>query len=221
MGHGSIAIPRRYLIAALLTLVLLSGAALLAAKPVGAQTEAKQNPSADVQFSQQLDELKKSFGEVGRQIDESAKSIDTIKSPEQGRKSIEELRGQVAKLLDAVADNGEISRLGAKALALAEEKLKSLDRETRFKPEEKQYLVNRWRELRAATETAIRDLDGARKDFADLLRSLQTSEDYIDELLQIREHEKALQVIHQLSDGIRDASVKLKKLLGSIKPPGV
>ena len=221
MGHGSTTIPRRYLVAALLTLVLLSGAALLAAKPAGAQTDLKQNPSADVQFSQQLDELKKSFGEVGRQIDESAKSIDTIKSPEQGRKSIEELRGQVAKLLDAVADNGEISRLGVKALALAEEKLKSLDRETRFKPEEKQYLVNRWRELRAATETAIRDLDGARKDFADLLRSLQTSEDYIDELLQIREHEKALQVIHQLSDGIRDASVKLKKLLGSIKPPGV
>ncbi len=124
MGHGSTTVPRRYLVAALLTLMLLSGAALLAAKPAGAQTDLKQNPSADVQFSQQLDELKKSFGEVGRQIDESAKSIDTIKSPEQGRKSIEELRGQVAKLLDAVADNGEISRLGAKALALAEEKLK-------------------------------------------------------------------------------------------------
>jgi len=221
MGHGSIAIPRRYLIAALLTLVLLSAAALLAAQPSAAQADPKQGASPDVQFSQQLDELKKSFSDVGRQIDESAKSIDTIKSPEEGRKSIEELRGQVAKLLDAVADNGEISRLGGKALALAEEKLKSLDRETRFKPEEKQYLLNRWRELRAATETAIRDLDGARKDFADLLRSLQTSEDYIDELLQIREHEKALQVIHQLSDGIRDASVKLKKLLGSIKPPGV
>src|SRR5215217_5908320 len=80
---------------------------------------------------------------------------------------------------------------------------------------------SRWRALRAATEAAIRDLDGARKDFAELLRSLQTSEDYIDELLQIREHEKALQVIHQLSDGIRDASDKLRKLLGTIKPPGV
>ena len=195
--------------------MLLSVAALLAAKPGRSADRTQSRTRApDAQFSQQLDELKKSFGEVGRQIDESAKSIDTIKSPEQGRKSIEELRGQVAKLLDAVADNGEISALGAKALALAEEKLKSLDRETRFKPEEKQYLVNRWRELRAATEAAIRDLDGARKDFAELLRSLQTSEDYIDELLQIREHEKALQVIHQLSDGIRDASVKLKKLLG-------
>jgi phage shock protein A len=206
-------------IAAVLTFAVLAGAALLAPASVRAQSDPKQSP--DVQFSQQLDELKKSFADVGRQIDESAKSIDTIKSPEEGRKSIEELRGQVAKLLDAVADNGEISRLGVKALALAEEKLKSLDRETRFKPEEKQYLLNRWRELRTATETAIKDLDGARKDFAELLRSLQTSEDYIDELMQIREHEKALQVIHQLSEGIREASVKLKKLLGSIKPPGV
>jgi DNA repair exonuclease SbcCD ATPase subunit len=217
--RGVAAVPRIHLVAALISLALLAIAALLTAAPARAQTEAK--PGADAQFSQQLDELKKSFTDVGRQIDESAKSIDTIKSPEEGRKSIEELRAQVSKLLSAVADNGEISALGTKALSLAEDKLKGLERETRFKPEEKQYLVNRWRELRAATEAAIRDLDGARKDFAELLRSLQTSEDYIDELMQIREHEKALQVIHQLSDGIRDASTRLKKLLGSIKPPGV
>ena len=189
--------------------------------PAVLQAQTGQTATPDVEFSQQLESLKKSFGEVGRYIDESAKSIDAIKSPEQGRKNIEELREQVGRLLNAVADNGDISKLGAKALGQAEEKLKSLDRETRFKPEEKQYLVNRWRELRAATEAAIKDLDGARKDFAELLRSLQTSEDYIDELMQIREHEKALQVIHQLSDGIRDASVKLKKLLTTIKPPGV
>ena len=200
---------------ALFAAVMLIGAPLSRAV---AQTEAK--PSADIEFSKQLDELKKSFSDVGKKIDESAKSIDTIASPEQGRKSIEDLRNQVSTLLDAVADNGNISKLGVKALALAEDKLRTLERETRFKPEEKQYLVNRWRELRTATEAAIKDLDVARKDFADLLRSLQTSEDYIDELMQIREHEKALQVIHQLSDGIREASVKLKKLLGSIKAPG-
>src|ERR1700712_19440 len=131
----------------------------LALSAASARAEGEKPPaSADAQFSRQLDELKKSFGEVGRQIDESAKSIDTIKSPEEGRKSIEELRGQVAKLLDAVADNGEISTLGAKALTLADEKLKSLERETRFKPEERQYLVNRWRELKTATEAAIKDL---------------------------------------------------------------
>src|SRR3954447_1367201 len=205
-------------------LILPALLALLLAMPLAparAQTDQKPGGGADAEFARQLDELKKSFSEVGRNIDESAKSIDTIKSPEQGRKSIEDLREQVGRLLNAVADNGEISKLGAKALSLSEEKLRSLERETRFKPEEKQYLVNRWRELRTATEAAIKDLDGARKDFADLLRSLQTSEDYIDELMQIREHEKALQVIHQLSDGIRDASTKLKKLLSTIQPPGV
>jgi DNA repair exonuclease SbcCD ATPase subunit len=203
-----------------LRLIAVLALALIAA-PLSGLAQSDGKPSADMEFSQQLDALKKSFGEVGRHIDESAKSIDAIKSPEQGRKNIEELREHVGRLLNAVADNGEISRLGAKALSQAEEKLRTLDREARFKPEEKQYLVNRWRELRAATEAAIKDLDGARKDFAELLRSLQTSEDYIDELMQIREHEKALQVIHQLSDGIRDASLKLKKLLSTIKPPGV
>ncbi len=193
----------------------------LSQTPASAQADGKVAATADSEFSRQLGELKKSFADVSRTIDESAKSIDTVQNPEQGRKSIEELRDQVSTLLNAVADNGEISVLGAKALSVADEKLKSLDRETRFKPDEKQYLVNRWRELRTATAAAIKDLDSARKDFSELLRSLQTSEDYINELMQIREHEKALQVIHQLSDGIRDASVKLKKLLGTIQPPGV
>jgi len=203
---------------ALLLLFALSG-------PLHAQSQppVPGNPdvvTADDEFSKQLRDLKKSFADVGKQIDDSTKAIDRIKNPEEGRKSIEELREHVGKLLGAVADNGDVSRLGALALSRADEKLKSLQQDTRFKPDEKQFLIDKWRELRGSTETAIRDLDGARKDFAELLRTLQTNEDYIDELMQIREHEKALQVIHQLSDGIRDASVKLQKLLGGIKPPG-
>ena len=44
--------------------------------------------------------------------------------------------------------------------------------------------------------------------------------DFIDELLQIQEHQRAIEVIHGLTDGIRDASDKLKKLLTAIKTPG-
>ena len=110
--------------------------------------------------------------------------------------------------------------LGVKALSRAEDKLKSLEQETRYKPEDRQFLIERWRELKAATESAIRELESARKDFAELLRKLQTSEDFIDELLQIREQARALEVIHGLTDGIRDASDKLKKLLGTVKTPG-
>jgi chromosome segregation ATPase len=196
---------------------------VMSAAPAPAQTQSAGKPgvaTADDEFSRQLSELKKSFADIGKRIEDGAQSIERMKTPEEGRKSIEELREHVGKLLGAVADNGEVSKLGALALSRADDKLKSLIAETRFKADEKQFLVDKWKELRASTESAIKELDGARKDFSELLRTLQTNEDYIDELMQIREHEKALQVIHQLTDGIRDASVKLRKLLGAIQPPG-
>jgi DNA repair exonuclease SbcCD ATPase subunit len=215
------------LVAALLLLVLAG-----AARPVLAQSGSGAAPknstssatsdsaTADDEFSRQLSELKKTFADLSKKFEDSAKNIDRLNNAEAARKEIEELRDQVGQLLGAVADNGAVWTLGAKALTRADEKLKSLERETRYKPEDKQFLIERWRELRTATESAIGELEGARKDFADLLRKLQTSEDFIDELLQIREHQRALDVIHQLTDGIRDASDKLKKLLGTIKTPG-
>jgi DNA repair exonuclease SbcCD ATPase subunit len=204
------------LVAALLAI------ALTAPLPALAQTErnAADVTTADDEFSRQLAELKKTFADLSRKFEDSAQNIDRLKSADAARKEIEELREHVGKLLGAVADNGTVWGLGAKALSRADEKLKSLDRETRYKPDDRQFLIDRWRELKAATESAIRELESARKDFAELLRRLQTSEDFIDELLQIREHQRALEVIHKLSEGIRDASDKLKKLLGTVKTPG-
>jgi DNA repair exonuclease SbcCD ATPase subunit len=210
----------RRLVAVLLASLLAVSTFVLLPRTLLAQTETADMATADDEFSRQLRDLKKSFGEVARQIEDGAQIIDRTQDPEQGRKSIQELRNHVGRLLGAVADNGEVSKLGAKALSRADEKLRTLEQETRFKPDEKQFLIDKWRELRASTEAANRELDRARRDFAELLRTLQTNEDYIDELLQIREHEKALVVIHQLTDGIRDASTKLQKLLGAIKPPG-
>jgi DNA repair exonuclease SbcCD ATPase subunit len=207
------------LLRAALVLLAISAAPL----PALAEPERATPPdvaTADDEFSKQLNELKKTFADLSKKFEDSAKSIDRLNSAEDARKEIEELRDHVSKLLGAVADNGTVASLGVKALARAEEKLKSLEQETRYKQEDKQFLIERWRELKAATESAIRELESARKDFAELLRKLQTSEDFIDELLQIREHQRALDVIHQLTDGIRDASDKLKKLLGTIKTPG-
>ena len=211
-------IHRAWFAAALLALV-----AAAAPGALFAQAEPKAAPelrTADDEFSRQLNELKQTFSDLSKKFQDSAQSIDRLESAEAARKEIEELRGHVGRLLGAVADNGTVWSLGVKALSRAEEKLKSLEQETRYKPEDKAFLIERWRELKVATESAIRELEGARRDFADLLRKLQTSEDFIDELLQIREHQRALEVIHGLTDGIRDASDKLKKLLGTIKTPG-
>jgi DNA repair exonuclease SbcCD ATPase subunit len=177
--------------------------------------------TADDEFSRQLSELKRTFADLSKKFEDSAQTIEHLNNADNARKEIEELRDHVGKLLAAVADNGAVWSLGTKALRRADEKLKSLEQESRYKQEDKQFLIDRWRELRAATEGAIKELEGARREFAELLRKLQTNEDFIDELLQIREHQRALDVIHTLTDGIRDASEKLKNLLGAIKTPGV
>jgi DNA repair exonuclease SbcCD ATPase subunit len=217
----SIACTARANVLLALALFFLAATVPSAALAQTGRDAAAEARTADDEFSRQLAELKKTFAELSKKFEDSAQTIDRLKSAADARREIEELRDHVGKLLGAVADNGTVWGLGAKALSRAEEKLKSLERETRFKQEDKQFLIERWRELRTATEVAIRELESARKDFAELLRKLQTSEDFIDELLQIREHQRALEVIHQLSEGIRDASEKLKKLLGTIKTPGV
>ena len=165
-------------------LLLLMGAAIPAevlAQPASTAPEAR---TADDEFSRQLGELKGTFADLSKKFDESAQSIDRLSTAEGARKEIEDLRENVSKLLGAVADNGAVWSLGIKALTRAEEKLKSLEQETRYKAEDKQFLIERWRELRSATEGAIKELEGARKEFAELLRKLQTNENFIDELMQ-------------------------------------
>src|SRR5258706_8334874 len=92
------------------------------------------------EFSQQIDQLKQTFTALGKKIDDSAKAMDGLTDIATARKEIEELRNAVSTLLGAVADNGELAKIGAKALDLSREKLKAFERDTRFKPEERQFL---------------------------------------------------------------------------------
>jgi chromosome segregation ATPase len=139
---------------------------------------------------------------------------------EKARAEIDKLRETVSALLGAVSDNGPVSQLGAKALNHVHDKLKALAQETRFKQEERQFLIDQWRRLQDQTESATKELDDARAQFAGLLQTLQQNEDFIGELIEIRQAEKALEVIRSLTRDIRDASNQLNKLIGGIKPPG-
>lgn len=173
------------------------------------------------EFSQQVEALKKNFSDVGKKIEESANVIDGVTDVEKARKEIESLRAIVGGLLGAVSDNGMVSQLGDKALSHSRQKLKSLKEDTRFTSEERKFLTGEWQKLIDETERATDELGKARKEFSGLLRVLQTREDFIDELLQIRRAGEAINVIRRLTKEIRDASDQLKKLIGAIKPPGV
>jgi hypothetical protein len=95
-----------------------------------------------------------------------------------------------------------------------------LELDTRFKPEEKAFLIEQWKRLRDETERATQELGSARARFADLLRTRQANVDFIDELVQIRQAQKVIEVIHQLTRDVRGASDQLQRLIGAIKPPG-
>jgi chromosome segregation ATPase len=179
-------------------------------------------PASPVEeFSKQLEDFQKGVPDLNKAIQDSASAIDSATDIDKARAAIDQLRDQVSTLLAAVSDNGPVSQLGSKALAHIRNKLKTLAQEQRFKPEERQFLIAQWQRLQAETEDAAKELGDARAQFAALLQVLQSNEDFIDELVEIRQAEKAVEVIRNLTKNIRDASAQLNKLIGSIKPPGV
>src|SRR4051794_36843722 len=105
---------------------------LLLLGPSIAQTNSTTDAIAPVEeFSRQLGELKKTFTELGKKIDDSAKAVDGLNDVEKARKEIEELRSAVGALLGTVVDNGELARLGNAALNRSQEKLRALEQESR------------------------------------------------------------------------------------------
>ena len=204
----------------LLAAVIVAAAVLLAGSFARAEEAAGSAGSPVEEFSKQLEDFQKSVPDLNKSIQDSSGSIDAATDVAKARDEIDKLREEVSTLLGAVSDNGPVSQLGAKALDHIHAKLKALSQEQRFKPEERQFLIDQWRRLETQTESATKELDDARAQFAGLLQVLQQNEDFIGELLEIRQAEKALEVIRQLTHEIRDASTQLNKLIGGIKPPG-
>jgi hypothetical protein len=207
----------RFAIGALFAVALALSASSARAEDAG---NANGPISPVEEFSQQLEAFQRSVPDLNKSIQDSASTIDSVTDAEKARAEIDKLRATVSGLLGAVSDNGPVSQLGVKALDHVRAKLKALAQETRYKPEERLFLIDQWRRLEVETGNANKELDDARVQFVALLQTLQQNEDFISELLEIRQAEKALEVIRHLTRDIRDASTQLNKLIGGIKPPG-
>jgi DNA repair exonuclease SbcCD ATPase subunit len=170
-------------------------------------------------FSRQLDELKKTFTDLNQRIEQSTKLIDGETDPNAARKEIADLRALVSSLLGAVADNGAVAQLGAKALEHARAKQKALAADTRYTPEQRAFLLGQWEKLARDTEAATKELDDARGRFAQELRMLQTNDDYVGELMELRQGQEALRVVRDLAKQIHDASDLLNNFINTVTPP--
>src|SRR5262249_55781325 len=126
---------------AVLLLLLL----IVPAQPALAQAVYAIDAVAPVEeFSRQLDELKKTFIELNKRIEASATAMNGATNPDASRREIAELRAIVSSLLGAVADNGEVAQLGAKALAHARAKQKTLAEDTRYTADQRAFLLREW-----------------------------------------------------------------------------
>lgn len=196
-------------------IALVLGFGVLAAGPARAQDAL--NPAEE--FSSKLEQLKKTFTDLNKRISERAKAIDQQTGAIAARKEIEELRAIVGTLLGTVADNGEVARLGQRALGHAREKLRSLKSDSRFSRDQREFLVQEWERLAHETERATEELEAARTRFATMLRTLQTSDDYVGELLEIRQGDQALKIVRQLAKEIHEATDLLNNFINTIAPP--
>ncbi len=79
--------------------------------------------------------------------------------------------------------------------------------------------MREWDKLARETEAATGELDAARGRFAKLLRALQTNDDYVGELMEIRQGTEALRVIRDLAKEIHAASDMLNNFINAIAPP--
>ncbi len=216
-----IVLNRRSAVIAALVLVLWGSIAR--AEDLGFSSAAwTRDPGSPVEeFSQQLEDFQKAVPGLNKSIQDSVGTIDNATDVDKARAEIDGLRATISTLLNAISDNGPVSQLGVKALDHIHNKLQELSQNKRFKPQERQFLIDRWRQIQDQTERATKELDDARAQFAGLLQTLQENEDFVGELLEVRQAQKALDAIRSLTRDVRDVSTQLNRLIGGIKAPGV
>ncbi len=92
-------------------------------------------------------------------------------------------------------------------------------KETRFDDKERKALEQRWERITADTEKAVTDLTTAGREFAQLLRVIQTRGDYAKEILEAENAEAMVKVIQNLANDIRNGSEALKAFIRTLTPP--
>ncbi|MDR3494638.1 MAG: hypothetical protein P4L82_08545 [Ancalomicrobiaceae bacterium] len=175
------------------------------------------NPVDD--FNRAVVEAKKSLGDLSAKIEESSKQIEGLTSTEAARAQVAELQSLIADALGQVADNGKVMTLGQKVVDFARSKEAMFDRDTKFTPDERQYLLKEWRRIETEAKRATDDLGNARSEFTELLRQVQARSDYIEELQALNNAQQMLDVIKKLAGEVRAASGSMKSLIQSVTAP--
>ncbi|MGY3346659.1 MULTISPECIES: hypothetical protein [unclassified Bradyrhizobium] len=70
-------------------------------------------------FRSQLGDVRKSLEGVNARIEEKAKTIKSLSKPAAAKQQVKEFQALISQPLGLVPDNGQIAKLGARALGYA------------------------------------------------------------------------------------------------------
>ncbi|MBC9878339.1 hypothetical protein G8O24_13405 [Bradyrhizobium sp. INPA01-394B] len=192
----------------------------MAAEGTPAASASASAPSTPLNdFRNQLGDVRKSLEGVNARIEEKARTIESLSKPDAAKQQVEELQALISQTLSLVADNGEIARLGARALEYARSKQEQMRNDTKFTPAERSALQKRWDQNVAEMVKATDELAKASGEFAQLLKTVQTRRDYAAEVLEVENADEMVRVVRNLAGEVRGASEGLKLFIRSLTPP--
>jgi hypothetical protein len=165
------------------------------------------------QFTSQYGSIKSDLRNI---IDDAKKLGDNVKSAKDPQKSLSELqnfRATVSDALDAISDNGAITKASQSYLSyLVAELQRAQTRRPDLTDDETKVLITGWQtRLNAATEK-VKIIDKLREELVATLISLQGKEYYIEELIKLDEADKVLENLDAIVDDLGKTLNDLKDI---------
>ena len=181
-----------------------------------------QVPSPVDDFDQAYVEAKQALTDLNSKIEQRSAEIQKLTASDTAAQEVAQLQALIAETLGAVADNGKVAQLGQRALDFARGKQAQFEKDAKFAPEEREFLLNEWKGAADKMKKEVDLLAQSRSQLAESLLRVQTRADYIGELQTLKDAKQVLAVIHQLATVIQQTSAKVRNLLqtATAPPPG-
>jgi hypothetical protein len=170
-------------------------------------------------FDKAYVEAKHALSDLNAKIEQRSGEIQKLTASDTAGEEIAQLQALIAETLGNVADNGKVAELGQKALDFARGKQAQFEKDTKFAPEEREFLLNEWKRAADKMKKEVDLLAQSRSQLAESLLRVQTRADYIAELQTLKDAEQVLAVIHELAGEIQETSVKVRNLLETAAAP--
>lgn len=219
---GTVRVPHgRRGVAVILLACLVIGVTAVHATCRGAEqnNSSTENPMDD--FASEYAKLKQQLKDLPKTIDDTGTAVERNTNANTTKQQIDSLRSIVSNVLSQVADNGSISRMGQAALNYANAKLKESENDTHFTSEQRSYLVAQWKTRVASTVEAVKGLEEARRELAGLLQSLQSNEDFLQELEALNNAAQTVEVLRTLTKDLREISGHLRNIIQHMAVPSM